>query len=106
MLIAFRCLNCGKGYQKDANLAGKKGRCSGCGHIFEIPGPPGRTPAAMAAGSGATRPSGGGAAPSGSPRPAPPRGEPVRPRAAAAPRTAAPGHVMGSLDEDPYGLDD
>jgi hypothetical protein len=38
MTIAFTCENCGKDFQTDAGLAGKKCRCKQCGHIFVIPG--------------------------------------------------------------------
>jgi hypothetical protein len=42
MQIVFSCENCGREFRKDAALAGKKGRCKDCGHVFLIPGPPQR----------------------------------------------------------------
>jgi hypothetical protein len=39
MAIAFRCERCGKQYQVDQSLAGRRGRCKQCGHPFSIPGP-------------------------------------------------------------------
>jgi hypothetical protein len=42
MQIVFSCENCGREFRKDVSLAGKKGRCKDCGHVFLIPGPPQR----------------------------------------------------------------
>jgi hypothetical protein len=39
MVIAFPCENCGKSFEVDGALAGKKCRCKQCGHIFSIPIP-------------------------------------------------------------------
>jgi hypothetical protein len=39
MQIAFSCTNCGRSFRKDSTLAGKKGRCKDCGHVFVIPAP-------------------------------------------------------------------
>lgn len=44
MAIAFRCGACDRYYEVDESLAGKRGKCKGCGAIFEVP-----TPAAVAA---------------------------------------------------------
>ncbi|MFO0911205.1 MAG: HEAT repeat domain-containing protein [Isosphaeraceae bacterium] len=98
MVIAFTCGNCGKEFQTDASLAGKKCKCKQCGHIFVIPG--------------------------GSPAPAPARPAPVRsadppsrPGAAASRPTAAPSRPAAKPakpsrpnylddDDDPYAIDD
>ena len=102
MLIAFTCQNCGKDYQKDATLAGKKGRCSECGHIFEIPGPPRSVSAGTVKESSPARSSGNHSSGSSSRAPglASSRQQPARSRAAAA------GNVSSVLDDDPYGLND
>jgi len=49
MLIVFTCENCGKRFQVDERLQGKRGRCSDCGHVMRIP----RTAAAGPAAPGA-----------------------------------------------------
>jgi hypothetical protein len=41
MAIKFACEDCGKTYEVPDNLAGKKGRCKACGHVFHIPVPGG-----------------------------------------------------------------
>jgi DNA-directed RNA polymerase subunit RPC12/RpoP len=38
-MIVFSCANCGRKYEKDLSLAGKKARCKECGHVFVIPKP-------------------------------------------------------------------
>ena len=48
MLIVFSCGNCGRKFEKDESLAGKKARCKDCGHVFVIP-TPSRRPAPVAA---------------------------------------------------------
>ena len=42
--IKVKCPNvsCGKVLAVDASLAGKKGKCSTCGTVFQIPGPAGK----------------------------------------------------------------
>ena len=104
MLIAFRCLNCGKEFQKDASLAGKKGRCSQCGHVFEIPGPPRMASAAAVAkgsGPGPRHPTASSSSLSSSASSSPsPRRESARAG------TAAASPFAGGLDDDPYGLND
>jgi DNA-directed RNA polymerase subunit RPC12/RpoP len=52
MLIVFSCANCGRKFEKDESLAGKKGRCNDCGHVFLIPTPSGRASPAPARASG------------------------------------------------------
>src|SRR5436305_1174714 len=37
MTIVFSCANCGKRFERDDSVAGKKGKCKQCGHIFVIP---------------------------------------------------------------------
>src|SRR4051812_40928113 len=37
MSIAFTCPRCGKSYSVDPALAGRAGRCSGCGRRMTIP---------------------------------------------------------------------
>ncbi len=44
MTIAFSCPQCGKGFDVDGALAGKRCRCKQCGHLFSIPIP--KTPRA------------------------------------------------------------
>ena len=39
MLIVLDCPGCGKRYEIDAALAGKKSRCKQCGEVFKIPVP-------------------------------------------------------------------
>ena len=39
MLIVLDCPGCGKRYEIDAALAGKKSRCKHCGEVFKIPVP-------------------------------------------------------------------
>jgi HEAT repeats len=39
MLIVLECPGCGKRYEIDAALAGKKSRCKQCGEVFKIPVP-------------------------------------------------------------------
>ena len=39
MLIVLDCPGCGKRYEIDAALAGKKSRCKQCGEVFRIPVP-------------------------------------------------------------------
>ncbi len=39
MLLVFSCANCGRKFEKDDSLAGKKGRCKDCGYVFVIPTP-------------------------------------------------------------------
>jgi transposase-like protein len=59
MLIVLDCPQCGKRYELDASLAGKKSRCKRCGEVFRIPvpstlvgpsSPDGKAPAAATAG--------------------------------------------------------
>jgi hypothetical protein len=37
--IAYSCPSCGRGYQVDASLAGKKARCKDCNEVSRIPAP-------------------------------------------------------------------
>jgi hypothetical protein len=101
MLIAFTCLNCGKDFQKDSSLAGKKGRCSQCGHVFEIPGLSGRVPAGSAKKSIESRSSGNASSVSSSRA----SGSSSSGRELAGPRTAT-SSPPGGIDDDPYGFDD
>jgi hypothetical protein len=39
MTIVFSCANCGKRFEVDRGVAGKKAKCKQCGHIFLIPTP-------------------------------------------------------------------
>ena len=39
MLIVLDCPGCGKRYEIDGALAGKKSRCKQCGEVFKIPVP-------------------------------------------------------------------
>ena len=39
MTIVFSCANCGKRFEVDRTVAGKKAKCKQCGHIFVIPTP-------------------------------------------------------------------
>jgi predicted Zn finger-like uncharacterized protein len=39
MTIVFSCANCGKRFEVDEGVAGKKAKCKQCGHIFMIPTP-------------------------------------------------------------------
>ncbi len=39
MAIAFRCGQCGRIYEVDDSLAGKRGKCKDCGAVFAIPEP-------------------------------------------------------------------
>ena len=38
--ISFSCPNCGKQFNVDAKLAGKRGNCAGCGNDMVVPTPP------------------------------------------------------------------
>ena len=42
MVIVLNCSGCGKRYEVDGSLAGKKSRCKQCGEVFPIPVPSGR----------------------------------------------------------------
>src|ERR1700678_1079189 len=44
MLIVLDCPGCGKRYEVDAALAGKKSRCKQCGEVFQIPVPRAASP--------------------------------------------------------------
>ena len=44
MLIVLDCPGCGKRYEVDASLAGKKSRCKQCGEVFQIPVPRAASP--------------------------------------------------------------
>ena len=46
MKIALDCPGCGKRYEVDASLAGKKSRCKECGNTFRIPDEPAASSAA------------------------------------------------------------
>jgi HEAT repeats len=46
MKIALDCPGCGKRYEVDASLAGKKSRCKECGNTFRIPDEPSASAAA------------------------------------------------------------
>lgn len=48
MAIAFGCEKCGKRYQVNDDLAGKRGKCKQCGQVFTIP-VPGRATVAKSA---------------------------------------------------------
>jgi hypothetical protein len=37
MLLLFSCENCGKRFQVDESVQGKRGRCKNCGHVMRIP---------------------------------------------------------------------
>jgi len=37
-MIRFACSRCGKQFRKDDALAGRRGRCGGCGYVFRVPG--------------------------------------------------------------------
>ncbi len=37
MVISFTCEKCGKHFQVEEHLHGKRGRCSQCGHVMKIP---------------------------------------------------------------------
>ncbi len=39
MSIVFACENCGKRYEVGEELAGKRGKCKQCAHVFTVPGP-------------------------------------------------------------------
>jgi hypothetical protein len=81
MTIAFRCENCGKSFEVDGALAGKKCKCKQCGHIFSIPVPrqPSSRPRNLqtfgasedSRASTASRPASSRPAPSSPPRPQP-----------------------------------
>jgi hypothetical protein len=45
MSIVFECERCQRHYQVAGDLAGKRGRCKQCGHIFTFPRAHGRTAA-------------------------------------------------------------
>ncbi|QEH37186.1 hypothetical protein OJF2_57730 [Aquisphaera giovannonii] len=109
MLISFRCDFCRKEFRKDESLAGKKGRCSQCGHVFIIP----------AASHSPVTESGRPSAPEravAERRPASSTEKrhvaPSRDTRAATPRTAAaqaplpPRYAPPPMDDDPYGLHD
>ena len=40
MIIDFACSQCGMSFKVSSKLAGRKGRCKGCGHRMKIPAPP------------------------------------------------------------------
>ena len=106
MLIEFACEFCGKRFQKDVSLAGKKGRCKDCGHVFVIPRATPQSNAGLAKGTGQGVDARGTSLAS-SPRPERPgsaRPESPRPKPTAA-RPAATPWVDDAVD-DPYGLDD
>ena len=96
MLIVFSCGNCGRKYQKDVSLAGKKGRCKDCGHVFQIPRPSRMAPSGMTSATGRTNTNGDSATAS-----------PDRPRQQPRTTTRSPAPVQAIASvEDPYGLDD
>jgi len=45
MAHTFFCPNCGKRFDREESLAGKKARCKDCQHVFVIPAPAGQRPA-------------------------------------------------------------
>ena len=55
MSITLNCPACGKHFDLDGSLAGKKARCSGCGQVFRVPGSPASSEHAKSQGSGRSR---------------------------------------------------
>ncbi len=89
MQIVFSCSSCGKKFQKDSILSGKKARCSGCGHVFVIPTPSTVRPPRGAAPVAASASSSG------------------KTRGAAERRPSLPSpSIPDSAVDDPYGLND
>ncbi len=87
MLLVFSCTNCGKKFEKDESLAGKKARCKDCGHVFVIPTPSRRSELA----------------PVGSPNQGVPASNSGRSTSLA---SRAPEPSYADPVEDPYGLND
>ncbi len=56
MTIALSCGQCGKRYELDGKLAGKRARCKQCGHEFTIPVPRQTTPSRPKSTAAATAP--------------------------------------------------
>jgi hypothetical protein len=83
-MLVFSCANCGRKYEKEMSLAGKKVRCKGCGQVFEVPRPS-RMPSTAAV--------------------APARPAPAKDAPRAVKRSARPVPPAASV-LDPYGLDD
>jgi DNA-directed RNA polymerase subunit RPC12/RpoP len=105
MLIVFSCANCGKKFEKDEGLAGKKGRCKDCGHVFVIP-----TLSRMASSTTARAPdrvvgAGDNGRPTAAQRPQPLSTWPDsnRQKLRSAPSPAAP--IYAEAIDDPFGLD-
>ena len=48
MAYTFFCPNCGKRFDREENLAGKKARCKDCQHVFVIPAVAGQRTAPVA----------------------------------------------------------
>ncbi len=44
MLIIFQCEHCGRRFQADERMRGRRGRCSYCGHVMRIPNVPAGEP--------------------------------------------------------------
>jgi len=106
MQIVFSCANCGRKFEKDVSLAGKKGRCKDCGHVFVIPTPsrmpqpaPARAPQRVAAAGDTDRPTS-----ARGPQPSSTWPDSHRQKPRPAPSPAAP--IYAEAIDDPYGLDD
>src|SRR5690349_14463649 len=86
MAITFFCQKCGKRFDLDERMVGRRARCKQCQHEFVIPNPSPPAPAAE------LRPA---------PRPVAPRGRPTSPVRPSPSRPApkSPAH-------DPFGLED
>lgn len=56
MSIALNCPACGKRYELDDALAGKKARCSGCGEVFRVPAGPSGSSSGTTSGKRRTAP--------------------------------------------------
>jgi len=86
MSLAFQCERCGKDFNVANELAGRRGKCKQCGHVFVIPsGQPTRESSSVS-----------------SPRPASQR---TSPRATTPPPAQATRRSLAS-EVDPYGFDD
>ncbi len=106
MQIVFSCANCGRKFEKDVSLAGKRGRCKDCGHVFVIPTPSrvassttARAPERVAA----TRDQGRATSAQG-PQPSSAWPDSNRQKPKSAPSPTAP--VYAEAIDDPYGLNE
>lgn len=88
MTVSFSCEECGKDYQVDDGLAGKRGRCKQCGHTMKIPAAE-AVAVKSASPAGALKSFGAGAA------------APARPA-----RRPTPAPSKEPESDDPYGLAD